>query len=208
MGKQLAHVSHHNAAAIQHCSAIDVKDKIVELQCNAKCAVDSVRTTMEDPLICFQQCQASIYREPRRGFCPSKRNFTLPERSPLLQLTCLDNCVYDSDCPFVQKCCDIGCGPVCVEAFDVREDALLPPIPKIINSKMGRGNKVEIRIESSANSTYYCHVEVRYHFGMSYAERKLSPWQCQLVEKIAEISDARSKRFVDPTKQLYRKVIL
>ncbi|XP_018787230.1 PREDICTED: anosmin-1 [Bactrocera latifrons] len=194
LGKQLAHVSHYNAAATQHCSAIDVKDKIVELQCNAKCAVDSVRTTMEDPQICFQQCQASIYREPRRGFCPNKRNFTLPELSPLQQLICLDNCLYDSDCPLVQKCCDIGCGPVCVEAIDVREDALLPPIPKIIYSKLGRGNKVEIRIESSANSTYYCHVEVRYHFGVSYAERKLSPWQCQLVEKIAEISDARSKR--------------
>lgn len=194
IGKQLAHVSHHNTAAIQHCSAIDVKEKIVELQCNAKCAVDSVKTTTEDPQVCFQQCQAFIYREPRRGFCPSKRNFTLPEFSPLQQLTCLDNCIYDSDCPLVQKCCDIGCGPVCVDAFGVREDALLPPIPKIVNSKLGRGNKVEITIESSANSTYYCHVEVRYHFGVSYAERKLSPWQCQLVEKIAEISDARSKR--------------
>lgn len=81
-----------------------------------------------------------------------------------------------------------------MDALGIREDALLPPIPKILKYKLTRGNKVELTIESSANSTYYCHVEVRYHFGVSFAERKLGAWQCQLVEKIAEISVGHSKR--------------
>uniref|UniRef100_W8B9R4 Anosmin-1 n=2 Tax=Ceratitis capitata TaxID=7213 RepID=W8B9R4_CERCA len=189
------YVSHYNTAVLQHCSAIDVKDKIVELQCYAKCAADGARTVPElDSQVCYQQCRKTIHREPRRGFCPSKQDFTTQEVSPIQRLSCLDNCIYDADCPVVQKCCDIGCGPVCVDALGIREDALLPPIPKILKYKLTRGNKVELTIESSANSTYYCHVEVRYHFGVSFAERKLGAWQCQLVEKIAEISVGHSKR--------------
>ncbi|XP_067634970.1 anosmin-1 isoform X2 [Eurosta solidaginis] len=186
-GKKLEHISHYNTA----CSAIGVKDKILELQCYAKCSADGVGPFQDDPQACFHQCRTTIYKEARRGFCPNKQN---REITPMQRLACLDNCIYDSDCQGVQKCCDIGCGPVCVEAIGVREDGLLPPIPRILRYKLARGNKVEVTIESSANSTYYCHVEMRYHFGVTFALRKLSGWQCQLVEKIAEISDARSKR--------------
>ncbi|XP_054730387.1 uncharacterized protein LOC129239112 isoform X1 [Anastrepha obliqua] len=193
-GKQYEHISHYNTPVVQHCSAIDVKDKILELQCYAKCAADGMRPVAEDPQICFQQCRSTIYREPRRGSCPNKLNFSIQEIAPMQRLSCLGSCMYDSDCPVVQKCCDIGCGPGCVDALDVRDDVLLPPIPRILKYKVARGNKVEITIESSANSTYYCHVEVRYHFGVSFAPRKLSAWQCQLVEKIAEVAVARSKR--------------
>ncbi|XP_017480267.1 PREDICTED: anosmin-1 [Rhagoletis zephyria] len=193
-GKEYAHASHYNTAVHQHCSTIDVKDKILELQCHAKCAADGVSPVSEDSEACFQQCQSTIYREPRRGTCPNKQIFSMQEISPMQRLSCLGSCMYDADCPVVQKCCDIGCGPACVDAIGVREDVLLPPIPRILRYKLARGNKVELTIESSANSTYYCHVEVRYHFGVSFAPRKLSAWQCQLVEKIAEVSDARSKR--------------
>lgn len=67
----------------------------------------------------------------------------------------------------------------------IGDDSLLPPIPKISRYDIiKREQKVELTIQS--NSSYYFHVEVRYHIGSLLSARKLGPWQYQPVEKLAE----------------------
>ncbi|XP_037953676.1 anosmin-1 isoform X2 [Teleopsis dalmanni] len=180
----------------QQRSAIDIKDKIIELQCHAKCEEGYMPPSQvlspDSHQICYKQCKQETIRQQRRGQCPNVQfKHYISETD---KLSCLNHCSYDSDCPEVQKCCESSCGySVCTDVPEVREDNVLPPIPKILDCKP-KGHKVQITIQSSANSTYYCHVEVRYHIGQSLADRKFGKWQWQLVEKLAEISYTRSKR--------------
>lgn len=176
----------------QQTSNIDVRDKILELQCYAKCQETPTRN--DDYESCRKQCQIDMIKAPRRGYCPVMQNaiFQNINIQPLQKLSCLDNCSYDFDCPEVQKCCNSACGPVCMHPIGVRDDSLLPPIPKILKwTLIAREQKVEITLQS--NSPFYVHVEIRHHIGSLLSPRKLSAWQFQPVEKLAEISDLNSK---------------
>ncbi|XP_046805061.1 anosmin-1 [Lucilia cuprina] len=173
----------------QQLSNIDVRDKILELQCYAKCH-ETLRGNNIDYEPCLTKCQIDMIKAPRRGYCPAMQNaiFQNINVQPLQKLSCLDNCSYDFDCPEVQKCCNSACGPVCMQPIGVRDDSRLPPIPKILKCGLiPREQKVEITLES--NSSYYFHVEVRYHIGSLLSPRKLGPWQYQAVQKLAEILD-------------------
>ncbi|XP_065371363.1 anosmin-1 isoform X2 [Calliphora vicina] len=173
----------------QQLSNIDVRDKILELQCYAKCQ-ESLRGNNIDYEPCLTKCQMDMVKAPRRGYCPAMQNaiFQNINVQPLQKLSCLDNCSYDFDCPEVQKCCNSACGPVCMQPIGVRDDSLLPPIPKILKCGLiPREQKVEITLQS--NSSYYFHVEVRYHIGSLLSPRKLGTWQYQAVQKLAEILD-------------------
>ncbi|XP_022215258.2 anosmin-1 [Drosophila obscura] len=162
----------------------DIKDKIIELQCLARCG--STTSSRAERERCLDECILELLRAPRAGSCPPLGRQTRP------RLSCLDNCVYDHDCADVQKCCVSACGPVCVDPVGLRNDTELPPIPRIQYFKMSRGHKVELRIESSL-LVYYFHLEVRYHIGRFFAPRKLGLWQWQKVEKIMETNSGRSK---------------
>lgn len=180
--------SGYHSSQIQQTSNIDVRDKILELQCYAKCH-ESLRGNVDyEP--CLAKCQMDMIRAPRRGYCPAMQNaiFQNINVQPLQKLSCLDNCSYDFDCPEVQKCCNSACGPVCMYPIGVRDDSMLPPIPKILKCGLiPREQKVEITLQS--NSSYYFHVEVRYHIGTLLSLRKLGTWQYQPVQKLAEILD-------------------
>ncbi|KAH8383367.1 hypothetical protein KR009_008255 [Drosophila setifemur] len=158
----------------------DVRDKILELQCFARCGSSAERE------VCLDKCIQELMLGPRIGNCPKIG------RQTRVRLSCLDNCQYDHECPEVQKCCDSSCGPMCVEPLGVRNNTQLPPIPKILYYKMSRGHGVELKIESSL-LVYYFHVEVRSHIGRHFAQRKLGPWQWQKVEKIMEENIGHSK---------------
>lgn len=166
---------------------IDVRDKILQLQCYAKCK-DTISNAD-----CRKTCQTDMIKAPKPGYCPDKKNaiFKNINFKPPQNLSCLDNCSYDFDCPEVGKCCNSECGPVCMEPIGVRD--LLPPIPKISKYLViRREQKVEITIQS--NSSYYFHVEMRYHIGSLLSTRKLGSWQYQPVEKLAEMKiDSTSK---------------
>ncbi|XP_037730178.1 anosmin-1 [Drosophila subpulchrella] len=163
----------------------DVKDKILELQCLAKCGGSNPlsKTGREQ---CLDKCIQELLLGPRAGSCPKIG------RQTRARLSCLDNCQYDHECPEVQKCCASSCGPMCVEPLGVRNNTLLPPIPKILYFRRSRGHAVDLKIESSL-LVYYFHVEVRSHIGRYFAERKLGPWQWQKVEKIMEENIGHSK---------------
>lgn len=151
----------------------DVKDKILELQCLAKCG--SNPTTKAGREQCLNKCIQELLLGPRAGSCPKIG------RQSRARLSCLDNCQYDHECPEVQKCCPSSCGPMCVEPLGVRNNTQLPPIPKILYFRRSRGHAVDLKIESSL-LVYYFHVEVRSHIGRHFAARKLGPWQWQKVE--------------------------
>lgn len=173
----------------QQISNIDVRDKIIELQCYAKCQ-ESLKGNNIDYEPCLTKCQIDMVKAPRRGYCPAMQNaiFQNINLQPLQKLSCLDNCSYDFDCPEVQKCCNSACGPVCMQPIGIRDDSMLPPIPKILKCGLiPREQKVEITLQS--NSSYYFHVEVRYHIGSLLSPRKLGTWQYQAVQKLAEILD-------------------
>lgn len=177
----------YRSTQAQQIYSVDVRDKIIELQCYAKCP-DFER--IDDNKPCRKQCQLDMIKAPRRGYCPIMQNaiFQNINSQPLQKLSCLDNCSYDYDCPDVQKCCTSTCGPVCMYPIGVRDDSMLPPIPKISKCALiPREQKVEITLQS--NSSYYFHVEVRYHIGSHLSPRKLGSWQYQPVEKLAEILD-------------------
>lgn len=181
----------YRSSQIQQSSNIDVRDQILELQCHAKCQ-ESVRNNA-DYKPCLKKCQSDMIKAPRRGYCPVMQNaiFQNINVQPLQKLSCLDNCSYDFDCPEVQKCCNSTCGPVCMYPIGVRDDSLLPPIPKISKCALiPREQKVEITIQS--NSSYYFHVEIRYHIGSLLSPRKFGPWQYQLVDKLAEMLNLNS----------------
>ncbi|KAH8392653.1 hypothetical protein KR200_004855 [Drosophila serrata] len=161
----------------------DVKDKILELQCLARCGGEPSISERDQ---CLDQCIQDLLLGPRAGSCPKIG------RQTRLRLSCLDNCQYDHECPEVQKCCASSCGPMCVEPLGVRNNTQLPPIPKILYFKRSRGHGVELKIESSL-LVYYFHVEVRSHIGRHFAPRKLGPWQWQKVEKIMEENIGHSK---------------
>ncbi|KAH8417669.1 hypothetical protein KR222_004008, partial [Zaprionus bogoriensis] len=166
----------------------DIKDKIIELQCRARCELAAAESHSQR---CLDQCKLELLRAPRAGSCPqSPPNGAMYVRQA--RLSCLDNCVHDHDCMEVHKCCASACGPICMEPLGVRNATQLPPIPKILRYKMPRSHKVELTIESSL-LPYYFHVEVRSHIGRLFAPRKLSMWQSQQVEKILETTDRRSK---------------
>lgn len=191
----------YRTSQMQQTSNIDVRDKILELQCYAKCHETGVgsggsggsSTRYADYESCRKQCQIDMIKAPRRGYCPVMQNaiFQNINIQPLQKLSCLDNCSYDFDCPEVQKCCSSACGPVCMQPIGVRDDSLLPPIPKILKcTLLAREQKVEITLQS--NSSYYFHVEIRHHIGSLLSPRKLSSWQYQPVELLAEILDLNS----------------
>ncbi|ALC45978.1 Kal1 [Drosophila busckii] len=163
----------------------DIKDKILELQCLARC--ESAAHWQR----CLDQCQLELLRAPRAGSCPS----SAASARQTAHLSCLDNCAYDHDCSEVYKCCASSCGPVCLEPVGLRNNSLLPTIPKILAYKLPRSHKVELTIESSL-LPYYFHVEVRSHIGRLFSARKLGMWQPQRVEKILETTSSRSK-FMD-----------
>lgn len=165
----------------QHRDSTDIKEKIIELQCLARCE-NSTKTQR-----CLDQCKLELLRAPRAGSCPSS---TLLARQA--RLLCLDNCAYDNDCMEVHKCCVSACGPICAEPVGVRNASQLPPIPKILRYKLPRSHKVELTIESSL-LPYYFHVEVRSHIGRIFTPRKMGMWQSQQVEKILETTDGRNK---------------
>lgn len=166
----------------------DIKDKIIELQCLARCEI-----SMGNNYSCLEQCKLELLRAPRAGSCPSSVASTQGAvYARQARLSCLVNCVHDHDCMEVHKCCASACGPICMEPLGVRNASLLPPIPKILRFKMPRSHKVELTIESSL-LPYYFHVEVRSHIGRLFAPRKLGMWQSQQVEKILETTDGRSK---------------
>ncbi|XP_073818538.1 anosmin-1 Kallmann syndrome 1 [Musca autumnalis] len=189
----------YRSSQMQHVANIDVRDKILELQCYAKCqdsssaiggGLSGPRYTINDCESCRKQCQIDMIKAPRRGYCPVMQNaiFQNINIQPLQKLSCLDNCSYDFDCPEVQKCCSSACGPVCMQPIGVRDDSLLPPIPKILKcTLLARELKVEITLQS--NSSYYFHVEIRHHIGSQLSPRKLSAWQYQPVELLAEVLD-------------------
>ncbi|EDV53909.1 anosmin-1 [Drosophila erecta] len=162
----------------------DVKDKILELQCLAKCG--SNPTTRAGREQCLNKCIQELLLGPRAGSCPKIG------RQSRARLSCLDNCQYDHECPEVQKCCPSSCGPMCVEPLGVRNNTQLPPIPKILYFRRSRGHAVDLKIESSL-LVYYFHVEVRSHIGRHFAARKLGPWQWQKVEKTMEENIGHSK---------------
>ncbi|KAH8388638.1 hypothetical protein KR093_011740, partial [Drosophila rubida] len=178
----------------QRHDSTDIKDKIIELQCLARC--ENITSLAQHahiqlhPQRCLDQCRLELLRAPRAGSCPSSKHLMRQA-----QLSCLDNCAHDHDCIEVHKCCASSCGPVCVEPLGVRNDTQLPPIPKILRYKLPRSHKVELTIESSL-LPYYFHVEVRSHIGRLFASRKLGVWQSQQVEKILETTNGRSK-FMD-----------
>ncbi|XP_017860707.1 PREDICTED: anosmin-1 [Drosophila arizonae] len=165
----------------QHRDSTDIKEKIMELQCLARCE-NSTKTQR-----CLDQCKLELWRAPRAGSCPSSSLLARHAR-----LLCLDNCAYDNDCIEVHKCCASACGPICTEPVGVRNSSQLPPIPKILRYKLPRSHKVELTIESSL-LPYYFHVEVRSHIGRVFTPRKMGMWQSQQVEKILETTDGRSK---------------
>ncbi|XP_061387702.1 anosmin-1 [Musca vetustissima] len=186
----------YRSSQMQHVGNIDVRDKILELQCYAKCqdsgtgGSSSGARYLSDCEACRKQCQIDMIKAPRRGYCPAMQNaiFQNINIQPLQKLSCLDNCSYDFDCPEVQKCCSSACGPVCMQPIGVRDDSLLPPIPKILKCTLiARELKVEITLQS--NSSYYFHVEIRHHIGSQLSPRKLSAWQYQPVELLAEVLD-------------------
>ncbi|XP_058981349.1 anosmin-1-like [Musca domestica] len=191
----------YRSSQMQHIANIDVRDKILELQCYAKCQDSSSSSSgsssngggtryLGDCESCRKQCQIDMIKAPRRGYCPVMQNaiFQNINIQPLQKLSCLDNCSYDFDCPEVQKCCSSACGPVCMQPIGVRDDSLLPPIPKILKCTLiARELKVEITLQS--NSSYYFHVEIRHHIGSQLSPRKLSAWQYQPVELLAEVLD-------------------
>lgn len=177
-------VSMVEANLLMQRDSTDIKDKIIELQCLAKCE-NSTQSQR-----CLEHCKLELLRAPRAGSCPNSMLLARQAR-----LSCLDNCVHDHDCIEVHKCCASTCGPICVEAIGVRNATQLPPIPKILRYKLPRSHKVELTIESSL-LPYYFHVEVRSHIGRLWAPRKLGVWQSQQVEKILETTDGRSK-FMD-----------
>ncbi|XP_075158435.1 anosmin-1 Kallmann syndrome 1 [Haematobia irritans] len=183
----------YRTSQMQQTSNIDVRDKILELQCYAKCHESGPAAHYTDYESCRKQCQIDMIKAPRRGYCPVMQNaiFQNINIQPLQKLSCLDNCSYDFDCPEVQKCCSSSCGPVCMQPIGVRDDSLLPPIPKILKCTLiARDQKVEISIQS--NSSYYFHVEIRHHIGSLLSPRKLSTWQYQPVELLAEMLDLNS----------------
>lgn len=166
----------------------DIKDKIIELQCLARCEI-----SMGNNYSCLEQCKLELLRAPRAGSCPSSVASTQGAvYARQARLSCLVNCVHDHDCMEVHKCCASACGPICMDPLGVRNASQLPPIPKILRFKMPRSHKVELTIESSL-LPYYFHVEVRSHIGRLFAPRKLGMWQSQQVEKILETTDGRSK---------------
>ncbi|EDW24426.1 GL23408 [Drosophila persimilis] len=77
--------------------SIDIKDKIIDLQCSG--AIGSTTSTRAERERCLDQCILELLRAPRAGSCPTLGRQTRP------RLSCLDNCVYDHDCADVQKCC-------------------------------------------------------------------------------------------------------
>uniref|UniRef100_A0A1A9X196 Anosmin-1 n=1 Tax=Glossina brevipalpis TaxID=37001 RepID=A0A1A9X196_9MUSC len=171
-----------------------LRDKIIELQCYARCETATI--TQFDK--CLKQCQLELIKAPRRGYCPFNSIFK-NMNIPLQGLSCLYNCSYDYDCPEVHKCCQSTCGSVCVEPWGVRDDTLLPPIPKIEEYTLIKyEQKVEINCTINSlqtNSTYFFHVESRHHVGHSLRPRKFGAWQYQPVDKIAELHDYNSKLF-------------
>ncbi|KAH8306234.1 hypothetical protein KR018_004901 [Drosophila ironensis] len=162
----------------------DVKDKILELQCLARCG--SIPSTNAERELCLDRCVQELLLGPRIGSCPKIG------RQARIRLSCLDSCQFDHECPEVQKCCASSCGPMCVEPLGVRNNTQLPPIPKILYFKMSRGHGVELNIESSL-LVYYFHFEVRSHIGRYFSPRKLGPWQWQKVDKIMEENTSHSK---------------
>ncbi|KAH8312692.1 hypothetical protein KR044_012224 [Drosophila immigrans] len=174
----------------QRHDSTDIRDKIIELQCLARCENITSSLIQLHPQRCLDQCRLDLLRAPRVGSCPSSKQ--LMRQAPL---ACLDNCAHDHDCSEVHKCCLSSCGPVCVEPLGVRNATQLPPIPKILRYKLPRSHKVELTIESSL-LPYYFHVEVRFHIGRLFAQRKLGVWQSQQVDKILETTNGRSK-FMD-----------
>ncbi|KAL7727787.1 hypothetical protein ACLKA6_019729 [Drosophila palustris] len=183
----LALLSSHVAmmeTLLMHRDSTDIKDKIIELQCLARCE-NSTQSQR-----CLDSCKLELLRAPRAGSCPSSMLLARQAR-----LSCLDNCGHDHDCIEVHKCCPSTCGPICVEALGVRNSTQLPPIPQILRYKLPRSHKVELTIKSSL-LPYYFHVEVRSHIGRLFAPRKLGAWQSQPVEKILETIDGHSK-FMD-----------
>ncbi|XP_052855417.1 anosmin-1 isoform X2 [Drosophila gunungcola] len=162
----------------------DVKDKILELQCLAKCgAIPSTKAQREQ---CLDKCIQELLLGPRAGSCPKIG------RQTRVGLSCLDSCQYDHECPEVQKCCASSCGPMCVDALGVRNNTQLPPIPKILYFRRSRGHGVDLKIESSL-LVYYFHVEVRSHIVRLFAPRKFGPWEWQKVEKTMEENIGHSK---------------
>jgi len=158
----------------------------LELQCLAKCG-GSNPLSKAGREQCLDKCIQELLLGPRAGSCPKIG------RQTRARLSCLDNCQYDHECPEVQKCCASSCGPMCVEPLGVRNNTLLPPIPKILYFRRSRGHAVDLKIESSL-LVYYFHVEVRSHIGRYFAERKLGPWQWQKVEKTMEENIGHSKQ--------------
>ncbi|EDV44264.2 uncharacterized protein Dana_GF16108 [Drosophila ananassae] len=163
----------------------DVKDKILELQCLARCGSHPMTNAEQE--LCLDKCIQELLLGPRIGSCPKIG------RQTRIRLSCLDNCQYDHECPEIQKCCSSSCGPMCVEPLGVRNNTQLPPIPKILYHRMSRGHGVELNIETSGQLVYFFHVEVRSHIGRHFVPRKLGPWQWQKVYKIAEESSGHSK---------------
>lgn len=140
-------------------------------------------------------------RTPRAGQCSRQILTTTTTSSSenvlLQQLVCMDECSIDFDCPEAKKCCPSACGPVCLNPIGIRENELLPPIPEIVHRRFLKGHKVEITIQTSANSSIYYHVETRYHIGHTLSMRKLSSWHWQPVEMTAEeILENKQKRLV------------
>ncbi|XP_055907118.1 anosmin-1 isoform X2 [Eupeodes corollae] len=164
--------------------AVDVKDKIIEVQCYAKC----LKPSTENRHDCERKCRTEMTKAPRPGKCPS---IILSNHIG----ACIDACQYDFDCPETQKCCPSTCGPVCQDAIGLDKDPTLPPIPKIVGFKLPKGQRVcEVTIQASANSVYAYHVEARQHVGSLFSARKLGNWQWQSGEKIAEISENKTRR--------------
>ncbi|XP_030369578.1 anosmin-1 [Scaptodrosophila lebanonensis] len=174
-------------ASSRQRDSINIKDKIIELQCLERCENHT------EPLVCAEHCKLELLRAPRRGKCPNIQLGLRHHTSALTRLSCLDNCVYDHDCDEVQKCCASTCGPVCIAPLGVDNDTQLPPIPKILGYKLPGSYKVELTIESSL-LPYYFHVEVRSHIGRLFAARKLGMWQWQPVEKLLERMDNEHHR--------------
>lgn len=172
----------------------DIKDKIIELQCLARCNNhNNNNNNYSQPQRCLEQCKLELLRAPRAGSCPTVSSSSMAMHARQPRLSCLVNCVHDYDCVEVQKCCASACGPICTEPLGVRNATQLPPIPKILRFKMPRSHKVELTIESSL-LPYYFHVEVRSHIGRLFAPRKLGAWQAQPAEQILETTDGRNKQ--------------
>lgn len=170
----------------------DIKDKIIELQCLARCSNNNNNYSQSQR--CVEQCKLELLRAPRAGSCPTvTSSSSMAMYARQARLSCLVNCVHDHDCLEVHKCCASACGPICMEPLGVRNATQLPPIPKILRFKMPRSHKVELTIESSL-LPYYFHVEVRSHIGRLFAPRKLGMWQAQPAEQILETTDGRNKQ--------------